>query len=382
MRIERFAAYRFSAPFKRTFRHSRAARSEASSLIVAARSADGLVGYGEGCPREYVTGETLAGGLAFIRETSPDLTANVRNIDELRAWTMAREDAIDRNPAAFCAMELAMLDLFGKASERSLEAVLGLPPLAGTFRYTAVLGDASPLATRLLSRRCLRRGFRDFKAKLSGDPQRDRRRLRALRDARPRVRLRLDANNLWQGAESCIRHLRALDADLFAVEEPLRVGDLAGFREVGRAVAAKIVLDESLLRAEQVAALDGADAVGWLANLRVSKLGGLLRTLQVARRAAQRGIGVIVGCQVGETSILTRAGLAAMHAAGPNLVASEGAFGTHLLRRDLTEPCLMFGQGGALGEAERPGPGAAGLGLAIRSRDLNRAGGRDKRKTP
>jgi hypothetical protein len=35
-------------------------------------------------------------------------------------------------------------------------------------------------------------------------------------------------------------------------------------------------------------------------------------------------------------------------AARPNLVALEGAFGTHLLQRDLTSPCLMFGAAGRL----------------------------------
>ena len=76
----------------------------------------------------------------------------------------------------------------------------------------------------------------------------------------------------------------------------------------------------------------------------------------------QRGIGVIVGAQVGETSILTRAGLTIATAAGSNLIASEGAFGTHLLQQDLTAPCLMFGAGGeldpdAFGLSTRPAMG-------------------------
>ena len=105
-------------------------------------------------------------------------------------------------------------------------------------------------------------------------------------------------------------------------------------------------------------------------NLRVSKMGGIIRCMDVARRAASLGLGVIVGAQVGETSILTRAGLTVMHAAGPNLVASEGAFGTHLLKRDLTTESLMFGDDGAI-DAQRDGIGATpGLGLRIRSEEL------------
>ena len=66
---------------------------------------------------------------------------------------------------------------------------------------------------------------------------------------------------------------------------------------------------------------------------------------------------------MGETSILTRAGLMVMQAARPVLAASEGAFGTHLLREDLTAESLMFGDGGVL---MIPDSGAPGLGLSVR----------------
>jgi len=46
-------------PLKMTFRHASAARTHGESLWVeAARGA--VRGYGEGCPRSYVTGETRA----------------------------------------------------------------------------------------------------------------------------------------------------------------------------------------------------------------------------------------------------------------------------------------------------------------------------------
>ena len=71
-----------------------------------------------------------------------------------------------------------------------------------------------------------------------------------------------------------------------------------------------------------------------------------------------------------ETSILTRAGLTVMHATRPNLVASEGAFGTHLLHHDLTSKSLMFGNGGVV-EIEQTGiSGAPGLGLEVLIGDL------------
>ena len=59
-----------------------------------------------------------------------------------------------------------------------------------------------------------------------------------------------------------------------------------------------------------------------------------------------------------------------MHAARPNLVASEGAFGTHLLHHDLSSESLMFGSDWAV-VVEQSGIGSApGLGLEVRSGDL------------
>ena len=77
-------------------------------------------------------------------------------------------------------------------------------------------------------------------------------------------------------------------------------------------------------------------------------MGGLLRSLDVVQAARTAGIGVIVGAQVGETSLLTRVALTVAQAAGPSLVAQEGAFGTFLLERDICDPPLMFGAGGIL----------------------------------
>ena len=369
MRIEQVRTFAFPVPFKVVFRHASATRSRAENVIVAAHGA-GRTGYGEGCPREYVTGETARGARDFIEAHADAIMAEVDDVPGLRAWIATHREVIDRNPAAFCAIETAVIDLFGRLAGHSAEEVLGLPRLQGGFVYSAVLGDAPHLAYLWQLGRYRRQAFTDFKVKVSGDPGRDRRKLAAL--AGTATRIRLDANNLWTSADECIRHLSALPGIPFAVEEPLAAGDLDGFRAVGEACGLRIVLDESLLRAEQLDALE--DAERWIVNLRVSKMGGILRSLELAEFATRRGLGVIVGCQVGETSILTRAALPVMQAIRTHLVAAEGAFGTHLLRRDLTRPSLMFGAGGVLASAAVPT--GNGFGLSITTTDLEGSFGR------
>lgn len=369
IRVERLDARALAIPFVTAFRHAAAERRESSTVWVEA--SDGLLtGFGEGCPRPYVTGESVDSALAFVREMAPAVCRDVTSLETLRAWVALHSAIVDAHPAAWCAIELAIVDLLGRRAQLSVDRLLESRPLAPTFRYTAVLGDAEPAAFRTLARRYQAQGFRDFKVKLSGDITRDRAKLEVFRgDGFEAPSVRADANNLWPSAQAAIDGLSALAFPFFAVEEPIgppgRYGALGDIADVA---GTRIILDESLLRRDQMASLDGPPE-RWLINVRVSKMGGLLRSLEVVREAIGRGIGVIVGAQVGETSLLTRAALTVATATNAALVAHEGGFGTHLLSRDVIDPPLMFGAAGILSTADfqwlqSPGLGSGGNWLA------------------
>jgi len=123
-----------------------------------------------------------------------------------------------------------------------------------------------------------------------------------------------------------------------------------------------MILDESFLRIEQLNYLQ-KDPQSWIINIRISKMGGMLRSLEIGRQAQAMGIQIIIGAQVGETSILTRAALTVANQYHDNLLAQEGAFGTYLLEHDITDTPLMFGKGGTLDP--QPLSSQPGLGLAL-----------------
>ena len=76
LRVERLAAHLVELPFRFRFGHALASRASSVNLIVVVQLADGSVGYGEGVPREYVTGETPDGALARVTdEYGPALLA-------------------------------------------------------------------------------------------------------------------------------------------------------------------------------------------------------------------------------------------------------------------------------------------------------------------
>ena len=365
MKLASIRATTLAIPFNVAFRHASAERSAMQSLWVEARSEGaGIVGYGEGCPREYVTSEDLRSAQSFVQKHAAQWIDEIHDLAALSGWVERHRSQIDDHPAAWCAVELALLDLIGRAERKSVEGLLGLPELSGRFHYTAVLGDTSPaqFSAQLVHYR--KAGFRVFKIKLSGDPERDAAKIAALRAAEVQPEdVRADANNLWHDADEAIRALESLRYPFFAVEEPLTSGDYAGMERIGDALDTRIVLDESLLRSEQLGELPGS-AERWIANVRVSKMGGVLRSLKLAQALRRRGIKTIVGAHVGETSILTRAALTVAHSARDILIAQEGAFGTHLLARDVVEPPLMFGPGGILDSAAS-NMHAPGWGLSI-----------------
>lgn len=335
-------------PFRVSFKHASAERNLTQSVLVIARSEDGLTGYGEGCPRDYVTGETDASVVAFFERHRADLSARVTDRLTFEEWVRLHQPDIDQNPAAWCALELALLDLLARHNNLPVERLLGLPPLAGPFVYSAVLGATDTKQFAATLERYRKIGMRDYKIKLSGDAGHDRGNLAILRSAgiQP-AQVRADANNLWSELKAAHDYLESLDYPFAAIEEPLRPGQFDDLAALADSFATRIVLDESIAREEQLTRLP-APSGRWIVNLRVSKMGGLLRSLGVVKRCRQAGLALIVGAQVGETSLLTRAALIVAQAARDIVIAQEGAFGTLLLESDAVQPVLMFGAGGAL----------------------------------
>ena len=363
--IDRFEFRELGIRFKTAFRHAAAERTATETAWIDVVASDGAVGSGESCPRSYVTGETIATARAFASRHEASLRRSIIDIETLQAWMTDHQEDIDANPAAWCALELALLDLIGKHNGVTVETLLSVRPLAdAVFRYTAVLGDAPATAFHAMAERYREVGFRDFKIKLSGSVERDRKKMAVFDKWTESVRLRADANNLWPAADEAIDAIGRLGYAFFAIEEPIGKDQHAELPRIARALNCAVILDESFSRVQQLSLLCDPAAL-WLVNIRVSKMGGLIRSLQVLEAARARGIGVIVGAQVGETSLLTRAALTVACAAGNTLVAQEGAFGTLLLERDVCDPPLMFGAGGVLNASAYAMLGKPGLGVTF-----------------
>ncbi len=349
-------------PFTINFKHAQASRSQAYGILIQINGRRGIKGYGESCPRPYVTGEDYNTAGSFYHQHLESILDLVRDYPSLLNWVQGNQELIDQNPAAWCALELSLLDLFAKIKGVSVETLMGLPSIKShTFQYSAVLGSGNLASFKKQLQLYIKIGFTDFKFKLSGHIQDDQKRLALFQSItqplpQSHFRLRWDANNLWSHTHQATSYFNALLPrkqfhpvlySPFALEEPLKINQYSKLLTLANSLDMPIILDESFTRYDQFDLLEGS-ADHWIINVRISKMGGLIRSKTIIDTAKQKGIGLILGAQVGETSLLTRAALAMVKISGNALKAQEGAFGDLLLQKDVTQGSLKFGPMGQL----------------------------------
>ena len=196
------------------------------------------------------------------------------------------------------------------------------PPLETAFTLSLASPDAMAAQARENAARPL------LKVKIGGDG--DIARIRAVRDAAPKSRLILDANEGW--TDDNIRENLAAAAELGVslVEQPLPAGEDAILAQIDRPVP--VCADESVHTAEGLEKLVGLyDAV----NIKLDKTGGLTAALELRDRARELGFGIMVGCMVGTSLAMAPAVLLAQ---GADFVDLDGPL---LLARD-REPGLTY----------------------------------------
>ena len=379
MKIRSLTAYHVRVPLKRAIKHASHVRSDSENVIVCCELEDGTTGYGEGVPREYVTGETIRSAIDLLRATdfasqledSTDFGEAVNLAERIQLKPVPGDERGCLGNAARCALEVAVLDAYGRHFGQPLVWIVrfltpALFEAQDKVRYSGAITSARGLKLRLASLAFRMYGFRHMKVKVGIEGYDDAKRLRLVRRLLGRkVDVRVDANEAWQPEET-VAHIRELAPyGISAVEQPVPhscVGKLACIR---REVDVPIMLDESLCSsrdAEQAVSQGTCD----LFNLRLSKCGGFIATLRLAQFARQYGIGCQLGCQVGETGILSAAG---RHFASgvSGLRYIEGSYDRHLVEERLTVEDVTFGRGGWA-----PHLSGSGLGVQVDPQALRR----------
>ncbi len=368
MKIVGFDIITISIPMRISVEHSLAKRKEAVNVLLAARDESGCVGWGETCPRPYVSGETVDSAKADLAERIlPSLVgAEFTSFEEVVAHLTTILDQRPRNQqAAFCACELALLDLAGQLFGRSAGDVVG-PVKHRKVYYSGVIASEKIEKVKKYARLMKLFGFKYIKVKVGESLEHNREILRTARSILgDRRSLRVDANCAWTGSEA-VRQLKALASfNLQGLEQPVSGDDLEGMKTVTAAGLVPVVADESLCSladADTLIAERGCNTF----NVRVSKCGGLINSARIYRRAVEAGITCQLGAQVGETGILSAAG---RHIATrcDGIEWLEGSYGSFLLKQDITTPNVRIRYRGAGRALTAPGLGVRPIGRRLQS---------------
>jgi len=357
-----------SIPFRSPFRHSTAQRTVSENLIVIAELSDGSVGFGEAVAREYVSGETIATAATsiktilapFLADFAPSSFADLLNqLDELPLVGRRGKPIV----AARCAVELALLDAFG----RHLHEIVGwlgvsdfrLDGSLNSVRFSGVLSADDPRRITRKLRWMRLFGLRDFKIKLGTDHDEDilqavhRQLARGLRSRR--YTLRADVNGVWDLDKALDTFPMLAGFDVCCVEQPLSPQDHSVYSLLRTKVSVPIMVDESLVLPSQAQAFVDEHSVDYF-NIRIAKNGGLIPSLRLAHVARKADISYQLGCMVGETAILSAAGRWFLSMV-PQVRFAEGSYGTFLLSDDISVRSSRFGYGGRIARPTGPGLG-------------------------
>ncbi|WP_144158070.1 mandelate racemase/muconate lactonizing enzyme family protein [Paraburkholderia sp. BCC1885] len=264
--------------------NGRAAVSQLSTLV-RVRTSDGLEGWGEASTLGGTYLPAFGEGVrAAIKEMAPHLIG----LDATNVSLVSRvmDSVLLGQKSAKSAIDIACWDIFGRACNRPISALLG-----GVLQESFPLYEAVPLASPAEMVEFVRRrsadGIRRFQVKVGNDPYDDIRRTRSVvENAGDDAVIIADSNGGWnlQAAIIAVRGLAGLNV---YVEQPCR--DIADCAIVQRSSTLPLVLDEPVVNMAELYRAKYEAGAGSI-NLKLGRLGGISAAVRIREAAAELGM--------------------------------------------------------------------------------------------
>ena len=347
--IRRIDAIPVAVPLKAPMKMAGITITRAENLLVRVEAAGGEIGWGEAPSAPTMTGDTLGGLVAAVRDhLAPLLIAKDARADH----RVLLQRSLVGNTGAHSAVEMALLDLVGRASSKRLIDLVARP-LRARVAPMWLLGNATPEQDIAEAKEKQAQGFDFFKLKIGVKPiAAEIAAAHAIRKALPDATLCADANCGLTLAAARRYAERTRDADLAFIEQPLPADDMAGLKALARGTKTPIGMDESIQSLADIEAVNRAGAKG--VSLKLIKLGGLRDAVAAGKLCRKLGLRINVAAKIAETSIGTAA---AVHlaCAVPNVAWGVSLTNLYLAEDIVRHPIALAD--GAVALPDGPGLG-------------------------
>ena len=366
-KIKSFDLFATDITFGKRFKHAKADWGESNSLFVKCYLDSGVVGFGECLPREFVTGETREHAFELLhKKILPKLLGeDFSSMQDLYSFLQECDGNAPTSwvppgtpqTASWCSVDLALLDAFGR--EFNVPVRLNSnTELPSGFLYSPVISAEFGMKYFITLLKIRLYGFRQVKLKVDQHTS-EKIVKRARQLLGKQCDLRVDSNMAWT-QEMALKKMRIFSKyGIKSFEQPINADDIDGLARLVRESGLGVLVDESINDRKSLDKLIEKQACTAI-SVRISKCGGLVASYARAQEAKQANLVVQIGCQVGESSLLSNAQLILI-AAFQNVTYGEGCFGLHLLKEDPATPLMQFGYAGAPPQLRNQ----SGLGITI-----------------
>jgi O-succinylbenzoate synthase len=296
MKIEQVEMVHLRMELRAPFRTSFGVEVDRDCILLCVRS-EGVEGWGE-CVATSVPGynyETVGTAWHILSDFFIPAILG-QEIKEI-------QDFIDRivhfrgHELARAGLEMALWDLFGQASRKSLfEMIGGVKDKVDVGVSIGLKKDDQTLLESVSD--YVNSGYRRVKLKI--EPGRDVEMVHRVRSEFPELMLQVDANSAYQLSD--IDVFEAMDGQgLLLIEQPLAEDDLVDHRHLQIKLKTAICLDESILclrHARQALELGSCRVI----NIKPGRVGGLTEAKRIHDYCLERGVPVWCGGML-ETNI-------------------------------------------------------------------------------
>jgi len=312
--------------------------------VILRVAAEGFVGWGEATPSPRVTGETLEDAMAALKKFRDSYTG--RDLEDAAGFSCSAA------PAAAACVNMALLDIMGQRDGKTVRDILGGTGKSMATSYTVSIDSLHNALRQAEEFASL--GVRVFKVKVGESLHEDLSRVRALREAFPDIKIRLDGNEGYSPEEASRFIEGAAELDIEFIEQPIPRGMHGEMSRLVREEQIPIMADEDLQSMEDLEKILECESADMI-NIKLMKVGGISQGQEIARRACDGGLGIMVGCMI-ETRLSITAGL---HLAlGVDGIGYADLDGNIDIVRDPTTGGAVF-RDGLLHLPEGPGLGAS-----------------------